>query len=191
MAFLACACGAHIGNPPDLIDDNNDDAGIDAGVDGDDAGPMDDAGPPPAPCTKGQGNVVGGGRCYEAYKQGTVITWSDARAHCQANGGDLAKIVSVAENDLVAQTAALAGASVQSWIGLNDLRTQFRWVWNDEDVPASFFRWDTREPDNGSGQISGGEKCVTIKSDKFWNDAKCEGSVNDEVNSYVCERQAP
>ncbi len=185
---LACACtDASIGDSP----------GGDAGSDVfPDAGDVVDLPPPDAgvtlqACTEGDRRRldVDTNRCYFAFT--TPATWTAARAACSAAGGDLARIDSIAENDVVFQLALDPAVPGQPdwWVGGNDRTTENRFVWNDdttEIVAPLFEQWRIGEPNNG-GTLALNEDCMIIESDNplhEWDDRNCDTTPY----PYICER---
>ena len=79
-----------------------------------------DAAPDALPCDGGTENATDGSSCYEAFL-GTLLTWADARAACQARGGDLARIESLPENQIV---IGMVGPTLDAWIGGSDLAAE-------------------------------------------------------------------
>jgi hypothetical protein len=198
MILALIACGSwcvygctegNIGDAADLLD--NDPPPADAGPDaqGPDAELGDDevdAGD--APCTAGDRQVVdANGICFFAFEG--PETWQNARQRCIDAGGDLARIDSAAENDTVfvlANTPAITGQP-DWWLGGNDLVTENRFVWLDDNVEivAPLFEiWRDGEPNDGG---TNGEDCMILEADnanREWDDRECEG----DVFPYICER---
>ena len=103
------------------------------------------------------------GRCYNYFTSGG-INWNNARANCQARGGDLATITSDEENNMVYSIETLTS---DCWIGLNDVAYENVFKWADGDS-SSYRYWDSGEPNNLSG-----EDCVSMRKKKKWNDISC------------------
>lgn len=107
------------------------------------------------------------------------VSFSDARAACEAQGMHLASIHSVDENAAVQRalgTAILDDPMQPFWIGLFEPE-EGRWFWTTEVAP-SFGAWAPGEPND-----RGGENCVSvIGASGAWNDDTCT-----EPRAYLCE----
>jgi hypothetical protein len=131
-------------------------------------------------CTHdGEGWTGYGGHCYRYFTD--KKNWFDARAACQALGGDLASMANAAENDFV--HSIVIPKETAPWIGFNDQGSEGSWQWSDGSA-VTFTNWAGGEPNN-----SGNEDCGHLyvyannPQDKRWNDAQC-GSGYD----YICEK---
>lgn len=115
------------------------------------------------------------------------MTWADARAYCQAAGGDLASIHSdVGQLNAVAACAD-ASPGMQCWIGLNDQAVEGTFVWSDGSA-VDFDHFSAGQPDDWHPE-DGGEDTVQL-----WqrpDQAAHVGSWNDQaetsVIAFVCE----
>ena len=58
-------------------------------------------------------------------------------------------------------------ATVDCWIGLNDIDTEGMFVWADGSS-SSYRNWGPGQPDN-----SNEEDCVHLRADTLWNDLPC------------------
>jgi hypothetical protein len=155
-----------------------------------DGSPADAALEPLACTTEGDRRVsdAATGTCYYAFD--TPAPWLVARVACQALGGDLARIDSLAENNIVFNLALNPPIALEPdwWVGGNDRTTEGRFVWLDdtvEIVPPLFVRWRTGEPNDNGGGL--GEDCMIIESDnanRQWDDRNC---TNADF-PYICER---
>ena len=108
-------------------------------------------------------------------------TWTASEAEAISLGGHLVTINDAAENAWVLSTFSLFGGSPKTlWIGLNDVTTESAFVWSSGD-PSSYrnfarFGGTNNEPNNGLGQVPGGENWVQMydinrgKFAGFWND---------------------
>lgn len=120
-----------------------------------------------------------GDHCYQYFT--VTKNWADARADCQARGGDLASIGDAGENSFV--HGLIQPTEDAPWIGFNDQASEGSWKWSDGS-PVTFTNWATSEPNN-----SGNEDCAHIYSyntspqNKRWNDANCSSSYK-----YICEK---
>ena len=110
----------------------------------------------------------------------TKLSWSDAKAACQAEGKQLASVHSASENALL-RTAA-AGNEV--WIGGTDAASEGTWKWSSTGTPLSYTSWYSGEPNN-----NGNEDCLAFNylvnyGPGKWNDGPCSFKLK-----YVCERR--
>jgi hypothetical protein len=104
----------------------------------------------------------------------TPRTWDDARAFCQARGGDLV-VVDEALNPLLAEQTPSV------WIGLSDTVTEGEFVWVDGS-PVDWPAWAEGEP-NDAGD---GEDCVHTGTGGLWNDRSCASEL-----AFVCQAGTP
>lgn len=120
----------------------------------------------------GAGYTLHNGRCYKLYTDNK--SWSDARASCQADGGDLVTINDSAENAYIDNFRYTV-----TWIGLTDEGHEGIWTWG---TPSTYFNWDTDygQPDNAGGTDNCGR--LNHQIDKF-DDTSCDFEFD-----YVCEK---
>lgn len=104
-ATLAVACGRVAYDP--LVD-----GGVDGGTDG------------LPPCVAPYQPV--GGSCYRT--EATPATWDAAEATCEAEGGHLVIVGTVAEHDVVHAQLTAAGVT-GGWVGASDRVTEDAWRW--------------------------------------------------------------
>uniref|UniRef100_A0A672KCA8 Si:ch211-133n4.7 n=1 Tax=Sinocyclocheilus grahami TaxID=75366 RepID=A0A672KCA8_SINGR len=114
------------------------------------------------------------------------LSWSSSRAFCVSKGADLVTITSLTEqNFLVSKIKAW------HWIGLNDLETEGRWVWvnnqtlNETGVQFWYKRESGKsEPDNWKEA----ENCAIMKNDlnylESWFDVFCKYRMK-----FICEKK--
>jgi hypothetical protein len=115
--------------------------------------------------------------CYRKYE--VARAWSDARAACVAEGGDLASILSEEENTFA--VAIAKGARV--WIGGSDGAFEGAWTWSDGS-PWRYAKWNPGEPNNNYWGAS--EHCAELYDaygNGNWNDLPCHLSLH-----YICKR---
>ena len=114
----------------------------------------------------------------------TLLTWTGARAQCASLGGQLARVLSQADQDkLAAQLDAEAGPTTRDvWIGAFDSFAETNWRWTDGSE-VSFFAWGTAQPAD-----AGNEDCVGARrqANWLWYDLGC-----DTENGYVCTPLSP
>ncbi|XP_048455173.1 secretory phospholipase A2 receptor [Rhincodon typus] len=77
--------------------------------------------------------------CYQ-YNLQALHSWNEARASCQAQGGDLLSIRDLKEQEYIVKHLRHVG--ILAWIGLNQLDEGAGWQWSDGE-PLSFVIWDT------------------------------------------------
>ncbi|XP_065841247.1 uncharacterized protein [Oscarella lobularis] len=111
--------------------------------------------------------------CYKYFL--SPKSWQDARAQCQADGGDLVSIANQEEYTFV-QSLYSSGFT---WLGYNDIGHEGRFVWSDGS-PYTFQKWSSIQPDNFGNEdcahTHGGEPSST------WNDLPCTHQT-----AFVCE----
>ncbi|XP_041426106.1 asialoglycoprotein receptor 1-like [Xenopus laevis] len=101
--------------------------------------------------------------------------WESSLKRCQTQGGHLAVITSLEEQNFV----KLMVKDV-SWLGLSDRDREGDWRWADGTPYNSAPKfWQGKQPDN-----IGNEDCVTLSPRSDWNDDKCRKLYNS-----VCERK--
>ena len=192
-ALIGCT-SADIGNGPPTGGAPDAAAAADGALQPD-AVSIPDAAPPDARlCLEGDRRIVDAdGTCYFAFE--TPDNWQNARDNCIANGGDLVRIDSAQENDLVFGLARSPIIADDWWVGGNDRVEEGLWVWLDDTAPivtcqpictpgALFQQFRANEPNNGT---AAGEDCMIIESDNSneeWDDRNCEL----QSYPYVCER---
>ncbi|XP_026880090.2 macrophage mannose receptor 1-like [Electrophorus electricus] len=105
--------------------------------------------------------------------------WTYARDWCREQGGHLAVIDDVNENDFVA--SYLRDIAHHVWIGLSDRLHEGKFAWTDGTSPVLFTNWAEKEPNNNDGQ----EHCVSMTHNHLvtglWNDENCG-----EKRGWVC-----
>lgn len=138
----------------------------------------------------------------------TPTTWTDARAQCEAAGGQLGAVRNQADQDALA--VLLSGGSVTLartlsptvtltltltptptptppqdplvWIGASDSTSEDQWRWTDG-TSVSFFAWGLFQPVD-----VGNEDCVAISRAHSWRwyDDGC-----DKIYPYICSPFSP
>ncbi|NP_001035128.1 immune-related, lectin-like receptor 3 isoform a [Danio rerio] len=129
-----------------------------------------------------------GEKCY--YFSTVKMNWTQSRDHCVTKGGHLMIITSQAEQEFLT-----SNVKETHWIGLNDLDTEGRWLWVDnQPLSQTEEFWMKREngvsePDNWTKQHVDGEDCASLGhpdgETDFWTDAYCF-----EEKRFVCEAAA-
>lgn len=155
-AACTAACGAQLG-----------DAAVDAEV----------------PCTGGDAAMRSPtGACLFLFS--VQVTYVNARASCMSQGGRLA-ILRTVEDDQAAR--ALAGTR-DVFFGLSDQVTEGTFVWADDSAPT-YTNWYMNEPNDGGGNYP--EDCGVINGARggAWDDRPCEPipNVGGGLYAYLCE----
>ncbi|KAL0961808.1 hypothetical protein UPYG_G00331960 [Umbra pygmaea] len=126
-----------------------------------------------------EGWVFNEKKCY--FFSTDLMKWTQSRDRCVSMGGHLVIITSQEEQTFLDSHTE----GMTHWIGLNDMKTEGRWLWVDN-TPLSqtgvefwFKRSDGKsEPDNWSEQDSSGEDCAALGNGYIgthvWLDASCE-----------------
>lgn len=109
-----------------------------------------------------------------------AMTWSDARAYCEAHGGYLATVSSADENNQVLAQLPAEGVAV-CWIG--GMRSGDSWEWVDGS-PFEYNAWASGEPNNDQGIE---DRLVMLKSGGSWG---WYDVPNDLSNVYKADRMA-
>ncbi|XP_076808329.1 CD209 antigen-like protein A isoform X2 [Clavelina lepadiformis] len=102
-------------------------------------------------------------------------SWQESRMLCSKMGGDLAAVGmrNLASRRIIFNTLPGRGSS---WIGLNDLNEEGKWMWNDGvAMTRANAGWLPNEPNNHNGN----EDCAAIftRSSTLLNDTPCSASL--------------
>uniref|UniRef100_A0A3B4BW03 C-type lectin domain-containing protein n=1 Tax=Pygocentrus nattereri TaxID=42514 RepID=A0A3B4BW03_PYGNA len=122
-------------------------------------------------------SVLFGVKCY--YFSTDKLNWIMSRAYCAETGGHLVIITSRDEQDFLS-----SHAHETHWIGLNDLETEGKWMWvnnqtlTETGVTFWYKRTDEQhEPDNWRQEDESGENCAALGNESLgtdvWFDASC------------------
>ncbi|XP_059208069.1 secretory phospholipase A2 receptor [Centropristis striata] len=116
--------------------------------------------------------------CYQ-FNLYTILTWSQALSTCQAQGGNLLSISSLAEHRYITDRLASVGTMV--WIGLNHLKDGRGWQWSDG-APLSLVNFTTALP---ASPLQDNRQCgvYSSASDGAWRSLSCESAL-----PYVCKK---
>ncbi|XP_065651900.1 von Willebrand factor D and EGF domain-containing protein isoform X6 [Hydra vulgaris] len=131
-------------------------------------------------CTGGWNNIWNiGSYCYRffIYEYYNGYTWNQSHLACQNYNGSLLSITNQEENFLILNYISLMDSSYQFWIGLNDIQTEGKFVWNDN-TTSQFFNWRSKAPDN----MNNNDDCVGMLRGHGWNDISCNNHL-----AYICE----
>ncbi|KAF3686592.1 Secretory phospholipase A2 receptor [Channa argus] len=116
--------------------------------------------------------------CYQ-FNLYSILTWSQALSSCQAQGGNLLSITSLAELTYIRDRLAIFGA--MAWIGLNHLKDGRGWQWSDEE-PLSLVKFTTALP---ASPLQDNRQCGVYNSafDSHWQSLSCESAL-----PYICKK---
>ncbi|CAK6969850.1 lactose-binding lectin l-2-like [Scomber scombrus] len=111
------------------------------------------------------------GRCYKYVA--TRVTWADAELYCLSEKANLVSMHSLEEQNFVKSLIKnFDHTEGITWIGLNDVHKEGRWMWSNG-CAVDFVFWNSKQPDNALGN----EHCVHAKSYTEnrlnWNDLQC------------------
>ena len=120
---------------------------------------------------------LSGNNCFGVSK--VSLSFNDAVTECSARGGQLATIASQEDDTIVESLMAPSSEYEEQgyWIGLNDLKEEGTFVWQDESS-LTYENWADGQPDggnsngngnNGNGNGNGRDRdCVTksVRNDK-------------------------
>ncbi len=108
---------------------------------------------------------------------------------CGGTSGQLVKIADMPTNNLVRMYLGSFDSTpggFEAWQGLNDMRMNNFWEYEDGTPLGNFNNWGLGQPDNGQLTGGGPEDCATIHSETgLWSDAQCTMMM-----PYVCMVQA-
>ncbi|XP_061132816.1 secretory phospholipase A2 receptor isoform X2 [Syngnathus typhle] len=116
--------------------------------------------------------------CYQ-FNLYTILTWSQAMLTCQAQGGNLLSITSLAEHRYIRDRLNSVGAMV--WIGLNHLKDGRGWQWSDG-APLSLANFTTALP---ASPLEDNRQCGVYNSgpEGLWQSLSCESAL-----PYICKK---
>ncbi|XP_049332376.1 CD209 antigen-like protein C [Astyanax mexicanus] len=132
-----------------------------------------------------------GVKCY--FSSTDFLNWANSRDRCVKSGGHLVIITSQAEQTFL--STFLGGVGRLHWIGLNDLETEGKWMWvnNQPLTETGVTFWHKRkgkpdEPDNWKTEDPSGENCAIVQDlgpgdGTVWADVPCSTTTK-----YICEK---
>ncbi|XP_042730749.1 secretory phospholipase A2 receptor isoform X2 [Lagopus leucura] len=118
--------------------------------------------------------------CYQ-FNPSAVLSWHEARAACQAQGGDLLSITSPEEQSYVSDLSRqLNITDTVLWTGLNQLEEGAGWQWSDG-APLVFVNWRADVSEDHSSE----NHCAVMSSKlKYaWKSYLCESGF-----PFVCKK---
>lgn len=108
----------------------------------------------------------------------TNLSWLDAKAACEEEGGYLATITTSGENNFVLKKLLVDADSYTYYkFGLSDEKVEGNWKW----VANERYKFKNWTP----GQPNGGDYAAISKSDGLWHDVD-----NGHSSGYICEWSA-
>ena len=154
------------------------------GTDDDCDGQIDEGNVCPCPAYIHENHLYlfcGGAAAMGGNQYASTQVWSTAKVQCEQTGFTLAKIESADENAFIYDTSRTLGHG-DTWLGLNDLQSEGRWVWADE-TALGYQNWDGGEPNNGGGGEDCGILLMSPGRESFWDDRPCDRSYH-----FICEQ---
>ncbi|XP_053494292.1 asialoglycoprotein receptor 2 isoform X1 [Ictalurus furcatus] len=126
-------------------------------------------------------------KCY--YFSTEKLNWMQSRDYCVGKGGHLVIITSQTE-----QNFASSQIGETHWIGLNDLETEGKWMWvNNQPLKETDVKFwfsnpgGSSEPDNWKKEDPSGEDCAALGHEigniNKWFDASCL-----KRKRFICEK---
>ncbi|XP_054685920.1 secretory phospholipase A2 receptor [Grus americana] len=118
--------------------------------------------------------------CYQ-FNLASVLTWHEARAACQLQGGDLLSVTDPEEQSYISNLSRQLNATdMMLWMGLNRLEEDAGWQWSDG-APLVFVNWranvsDDRFRENHCGVFNS-------KLKYGWQSYLCESGL-----PFVCKK---
>ncbi|MGE0629864.1 MAG: C-type lectin domain-containing protein [Hyphomicrobiaceae bacterium] len=114
------------------------------------------------------------------------LTWTAARAYCQARGADLVTIESPEENEIAGKLVRQKSTNPAGcWIGATNTGIDGQWRWINGTEVHPFSNWKRGEPNSWCG----GEHYAHMYPDGTWNDQKIDGGCNNYgLMQPICER---
>jgi hypothetical protein len=121
------------------------------------------------------------------------LTEPAASADCAAQGGQLAQVRSLDDNDAITEAGRAFAETTNAWLGGERDEAHF-WSWPDGTIfwhgrydgaapGGQFQNFGEGEPNNTASTDGGPESClVLVLSSGIWNDRACDLEL-----SYVCE----
>lgn len=132
------------------------------------------------------------GHQYKLYNENSM-TWEEANAFCEEQGGHLVTITSADEQDAIYQYAKQFDVHSDIWIGISDVEVEGDWSHWITGEEVTFTNWGTGEPDNYQGiEQDYGVICMEHKSGSGydvqpgqWDDIAENGET--ASGFFICE----
>ncbi|XP_074729478.1 secretory phospholipase A2 receptor isoform X3 [Strix uralensis] len=118
--------------------------------------------------------------CYQ-FNLASVLTWREARAACQLQGGDLLSVTDPEEQNYISNLSRQLNATdMMLWMGLNRLEEDAGWQWSDG-APLVFVNWRASVSDDHFRE----NHCAVINSKlKYgWQSYLCESGL-----PFICKK---
>ncbi len=126
------------------------------------------------------------GHRYQSFEEN--MTWKEAKAYCENQGGYLASVTTPEENTFISGLIA-NGSKLFYWIGGTDEESEGSWQWVSGE-PWDYSEWSDAQPDDsdGSEEYIGilREETEYLKPNK-WNDFPNDGGVENGKGGFICE----
>ncbi|XP_075036882.1 secretory phospholipase A2 receptor [Mixophyes fleayi] len=121
--------------------------------------------------------------CYQ-FNLRSALSWHDARASCQAQGGDLLSIMNLDEQNYISKRLNYTG--VLLWIGLNQLDGAGGWQWSDGTALA-FINWRSSFTSHSLEE----KHCGVYDAIRqhTWNSFVCDSGLPYACKKYLTPRQ--
>uniref|UniRef100_A0A665WFI3 C-type lectin domain-containing protein n=1 Tax=Echeneis naucrates TaxID=173247 RepID=A0A665WFI3_ECHNA len=127
------------------------------------------------------GWIISNSTCYFFSEDSSKVkkNWPQSRADCLRRGADLVVIDSPEEQ------SGYLHRNFGSWIGLTDVVTEGKWVWNNNVTELDERYWANGEPNNHGHQ---GEDCaITVyRASNPWK-TRFDGKCNEFEMTWICE----
>lgn len=131
------------------------------------------------------------GHKYKFYDNS--MTWEEAKAFCEEQGGHLVTITSADEQNAIYQYAKQFDVHSDIWIGISDAEVEGDWSHWITGEEVTFTNWGTGEPDNYQGiEQDYGVMCMEHKSGSGyevqpgqWDDIAANGET--ASGYFICE----
>lgn len=121
---------------------------------------------------------------YTLYDYG--LTWEEAKAFCEENGGRLLEITSEQEQQIVEELLK-SGTYDFYWLGLTDVETEGTFKW-ESGAALSYTNWSENEPNNaGEGEDYG----TLYRSSGKWNDVTIQGGLESKTGIIMQKDYVP
>ncbi|XP_023930930.1 macrophage mannose receptor 1-like [Lingula anatina] len=115
--------------------------------------------------------------CYQINTNS--LSWSEAQLQCKHNGGEMASITSLQEQQHIAARIRAIPDTKYFWIGGNALWRDYGWVWNDG-ASMAFLNWEAGRP-----HYAKNADCMEMDAlSGVWRDENCHNR-----RGYICKKR--